>query len=506
MSPKSRWLEGLKAYTSPAALALLLLGFASGLPVTLVISTLSYWLNEAGVAKETIGYASLIALAYSFKWVWAPFLDQVKLPLLHKLGRRRSWLVFSQVLIALGLAIMAFCNPQTSLATLIAVGVLVAFASATQDVAIDAYRLEIAQDTHQATLAASYMAGYRIAELLATAGVLYLVSWLGSSGLNYIHSAWASSYLLFGILMVPGILTTLWIKEPLNIAMSKVLPYSFWQQAASALTLVALLISVPAMFTQFFYTDFARVFVGNDSLLDLLIDDRAFLRALLYTIITAFCVTNILRGTLKPVLLPLEDFITRFRWQALILLGIVATYRMADVMVAVMSNVFFSDMGFTSTQIANVTKVFGLFLTLFGAGAGGLLIVRFGILPILFIGGVLTAVTNLLFVLLAQMGANMTMLVIAVSGDNFTRGLAAASLVAFLSSLSNLKFSAVQYALLSSLMALLPRLVGGSWGKIVAVVGYETYFVIAALLGIPTLIFIAWQWSIEQSKKKYIEK
>lgn len=501
MSHKVSWLEGLKAYTSPAALALLLLGFASGLPITLVTSTLSYWLNEAGVAKETIGYASFIALAYSFKWVWAPFLDQVKLPLLGKLGRRRSWLIFSQILIAIGLAVMAFSNPQTNLAVLIAIGVLVAFASATQDVAIDAYRLEVAQDTHQATLAASYMAGYRIAELLATAGVLYLVSWLGSSGLNYIHSAWASSYLLFGILMVPGILTSLWIKEPLNIEISKVFPYSFRQQLASALTFIALLVAVPAMFTQLWYTDFARVFFNGDSILDLLIEDRAFLRAILYTVITVLCISSITRGNLKPVLTPLQDFIVRYRWQALILLGIVSTYRTADMMVAVMSNVFFADMGFNSTQIANVTKVFGLIMTLLGAGLGGLLTVRFGILPILFAGGLLTAVTNLLFVALAQLGANMPMLIVAVSGDNFTRGLASAALVAFLSSLSNLKFSAAQYALLSSLMAFLPRLLGGSWGKVVSEVGYEGYFIVATLLGIPALLFIVWQWRIEKNKK-----
>ena len=179
--PRKSWRDALAAYSSPATLVLLLLGFAAGLPYMLVFSTLSVWLREAGVARETIGFASLIGLAYAFKWVWSPLLDQWRLPLLGKLGRRRSWLVLAQVLIAIGLAGMALCDPQTHLTWLISLAVLVAFASATQDIAIDAYRLEIAEDTRQAALAASYMAGYRIAALLATAGALYFAEGFGST-------------------------------------------------------------------------------------------------------------------------------------------------------------------------------------------------------------------------------------------------------------------------------------------------------------------------------------
>ena len=159
--PRKTWREALAAYSSPSTLVLLLLGFAAGLPYMLVFSTLSVWLREAGVARETIGYASLIGLAYAFKWVWSPLLDQWRLPLLGKLGRRRSWLVLSQTLVILGLIGMGFCDPQKHLSWLIAIAVIVSFASATQDIAIDAYRLEIADDSRQAALAASYMSGYR---------------------------------------------------------------------------------------------------------------------------------------------------------------------------------------------------------------------------------------------------------------------------------------------------------------------------------------------------------
>jgi PAT family beta-lactamase induction signal transducer AmpG len=498
--PRKSWREALAAYSSPSTLVLLLLGFAAGLPYMLVFSTLSVWLREAGVARETIGFASLIGLAYAFKWVWSPLLDQWRLPLLGRMGRRRSWLVLSQLLIAIGLAGMALCDPQTHLTWLIALAVLVAFASATQDIAVDAYRLEIVDDTRQAALAASYMAGYRVAALLATAGALYFAEGFGSTVLVYQHAAWAGTYLLFALLMLPGLLTSLWMREPdvplrTQLAAAR---YGFSHQIASVLVLIVLLVSVPAMFTQLYNTDFASVINGQASLLDLLLEDRAFLRALLYTILTSLCLSTMGRRGLAPVLTPVNDFILRYRWQALVLLGLIATYRMSDTVMGVMANVFYIDQGFTKDQIASVSKLFGLVMTLLGAGIGGLLIVRFGILPILFIGGAASAATNLLFLMLADMGPHLQMLIVTISADNFSAGLATAAFVAYLSSLTNLKFSATQYALLSSIMLLLPRLIGGYSGVMVEKLGYAQFFLATALLGVPTLVLIVIQWRRER--------
>jgi PAT family beta-lactamase induction signal transducer AmpG len=500
--PQHSWRTALQTYSDPAVLALLLLGFAAGLPYMLVFSTLSVWLREAGVARETIGYASLIGLAYAFKWVWSPLLDQWRLPLLGRLGRRRSWLVFSQVLVAIGLAGMALSNPQSHLAVLIALAVLVAFASATQDIAVDAYRLEILDNTRQAALAASYMAGYRIAALLATAGALYFAEWFGSTGVQYRHAAWASTYLLFALLMLPGLLTTLWMKEPKLVtqAIDAVSRYKLSHQLISVLVLMILLVSVPAMMTQFYQTDFQSLVSGRAGLDDLFYSDRAFLRALLYTILTIFCLSSIGRKGLAPVLTPVSDFVVRYRWQALLLLGLVATYRMSDTVMGVMANVFYIDQGFSKDQIAGVSKVFGLIMTLLGAGIGGLLIVRFGIMPILLIGGIASAATNLMFVILAGMGADLNMLIVTISCDNFSAGLATAAFVAYLSSLTNLQFSATQYALLSSIMLLLPRLIGGYSGVLVDKYGYEQFFLISAALGVPTVILIVWQWRNDRRK------
>src|SRR5690606_1309408 len=237
---KRTWRDALAAYASPATLALLLLGFAAGLPYMLVFATLSVWLREAGVSLQAIGFASLIGLAYAFKWVWAPMLDQWRLPLLGRLGRRRSWLILSQCLVAMGLIGMALCDPQQHLSWLIGVAVVVAFASATQDIAVDAYRLEIVDNSRQAALAASYMAGYRVAALLATAGALYFAGWFGTPGSGYQHGAWASTYLLFAMLMLPGVITTLWMREPpvpLQTQMAAA-RYGLYHQLASGLVLI----------------------------------------------------------------------------------------------------------------------------------------------------------------------------------------------------------------------------------------------------------------------------
>lgn len=501
-SSTSGWREALAAYATPSALVLLLLGFAAGLPYMLVFSTLSVWLREAGVARETIGFASLIGLAYAFKWIWSPLLDQWRLPVLGRLGRRRSWLVLSQVLIACGLAGMAFSNPQTHLTILIALAVLVAFASATQDIAIDAYRLEIAENQQQAALAASYMTGYRVAALLATAGALYFAGWFGSSGLQYRHAAWASTYLLFALLMLPGLLTTLWMREPEAQVISDEprVQHALFHQLSSVFVLILLLVSVPAMFTQYYQTNFQPLLAGRQTLADLFMTDRAFLRALMYSIITLVCLSPLGRRGLTPVLTPVNDFIARYRWHALLLLGLVATYRMSDTVMGVMANVFYIDQGFTKDQIASASKLFGLVMTLLGAGAGGVLIVRFGIMPILLLGGVASAATNLMFAMLTGMGADMQMLVVTISCDNFSAGLATAAFVAFLSSLTNLKFSASQYALLSSIMLLLPRLIGGYSGVMVDKLGYESFFHLTALMGVPTLLLIIWQWYLDRGR------
>ncbi|KAF1056430.1 MAG: Protein AmpG [Pseudomonas delhiensis] len=569
------WREALIAYKSPASLALLLLGFAAGLPYMLVLSTLSVWLREAGVSRETIGFTTWIGLVYAFKWVWSPMLDQWRLPFIGKLGRRRSWLVFAQVLIASGLLGMALCNPQQHLNALITLALIVAFASATQDIAIDAYRLEIAENSRQAALAACYMTGYRVAILTATAGVLFFAEWAGSSVRHYSQGAWGLTYALCSLMILPGLITTLLMREPaVNVRpQAGSSAFAFNHQLLSVLTLLVLLISVPAMLTALTNSawpraalyaifiglclsppgrrqihpvrelltkvrrplllavhgrgvpqfDFVHQAVSVIVLIILLVAGTALYNtasaskwwlASLYLLIALSCISAPGRLLMAPVLTPLTEFIRRYRWQALLVLGLISTYRMSDTVMGSMAPVFYIDMGFSKDVIASVSKLFGVIMTLIGAAAGGVLIARFNILPILLIGGAASAGTNLLFAMLAHMGPitdpalaregiftllstlepHITLFTLTIMLDNFSGGLATSAFVAYLSSLTNLRFSATQYAMLSSTMLLLPRFVGGYSGAMVEHMGYEHFFFFTAVLGIPTLLLIGWLW------------
>jgi PAT family beta-lactamase induction signal transducer AmpG len=272
-------------------------------------------------------------------------------------------------------------------------------------------------------------------------------------------------------------------RQLLVAARGKVIPnFDFVHQAVSIIVLIVILVTIAAAVKAF--------------------SSGAWPRGTLFLLITLACFSAAGRLLMAPVLTPISEFVQRYRWQALLLLGLIATYRMSDTVMGVMANVFYIDQGFSKEEIASVSKLFGLVMTLLGAGAGGLLIVRFGILPILFIGGISSAATNLMFVALSDMGAHLNMLILTISCDNFSAGLATSAFVAYLSSLTNLKFSATQYALLSSIMLLLPRLIGGYSGVMVESVGYHNFFMLTALLGIPTLVLIAIQWGRDRQQPK----
>lgn len=436
------WWDSISIYFHRRPLTLLFLGFSSGLPLLLVFGTLSFWLREAGVDRSTIGYISWVALAYAFKWAWAPLVDALRVPLLsHLLGRRRAWLLLAQLGVAAGLVGMALTDPAQHLERLVWLALWVAFASATQDVVIDAYRIESGGPRLQAAMAATYMMGYRVAMIAAGAGVLWLAAWVDPAEASYEQAPWRVAYLAMAALMGVGVLTTLFSHEP----------------------------SPPAS-------------TGSDP-----VSER---------------VAQWLRGNLPSALIrpagwlwrvvinPFVDFFRRYRWLALLVLALIATYRISDVVLGVIANVFYVDMGFTKTQVANVTKVFGLIMTLLGAAAGGMLVNRLGVMRILFAGALLSAATNLLFAALAKTGASVPMLIGVVAMDNLSAGLATAAFVAYLSALTSVQYSATQYALFSSVMVLVPKGLGGLSGEIVDSIGYEQFFTLTALMGLPVLVLV----------------
>jgi len=439
-SPAASWLDSLKVYAHPRVIGMLFLGFSAGLPLILVLGTLSYWLREAGIDRSTIGYFSWIGLAYGFKWVWSPLVDRLPLPgLTRLLGRRRSWLLLSQLAIASALFGMANTDPAQALERMVWCALAVAFASATQDIALDAYRIEAVEQRLQGAMAATYQGGYRIAMIAASAGVLWLAASVDATDTAYEHAPWRFAYLIMAASMGVGILTTLLIREPDA-------PVSADTMQREART---------------------REWLAHEGLHGPLLAAAAWIHG--------------------AVVSPFVDFIRRYRWHAVLLLALIGTYRISDVVMGIMANAFYVDMGYTKDEVANVAKVYGVGMTIVGAVIGGVLTARIGVMKTLFLGAALSSATNLLFVWLAGRGHDVNGLIFAISADNLSAGIASSAFVAYLSGLTNVAYSATQYALFSSLMLLLPKFIAGFSGVYVDAHGYEAFFTATALLGVPVL-------------------
>ncbi|WP_410174051.1 AmpG family muropeptide MFS transporter [Marinobacter orientalis] len=428
--------ESVYTYTRWQVIALLFLGFSAGLPFLLVFSTLNARLADVGVETATIGFFSWLGITYSIKVFWAPVVDRVKLPILDRLlGKRRSWILLAQAGIATGLYLMAHVDATAAPEMMAICGLLVAFSSATQDVAIDAYRIEIAEERLQAALAATYIFGYRLALLVAGAGALYLAEFW----------SWQVSYEVMALLVGVGMATVLIVREPTvnHFAAAQDIAEKIQHEAGKRTHLNPRL----ARFIGWFYAAVAGPFL---------------------------------------------DFFRRYKELAILILVMVAVYRISDIAMGVMANPFYLDfMGFSKTQVADVTKIFGFFMTIAGSLVGGVLVVRYGVRKILLTGAIMTAATNLLFVVLAQYPPNIATLALVVSADNLSGGIANVALIAWLSSMTSAAFTATQYALFSSLMTLPGKFIGGFSGIVVAGFGYGEFFLVAGLMGIPAIL-LAW--------------
>lgn len=488
----------LRVYLHPRAITMLFLGFSSGLPLLLIFSSLSLWLREAEVSRSTVTYFSWAALAYSFKFIWAPVVDKLPLPWLsRRLGRRRAWLLLSQVIVVFAIAGMAFADPSASLVGMTLAAVLLGFSGATQDIVVDAYRIESTDQSLQAYLAATYIAGYRIGMLAAGAGALKLSAWFSEGG-GYSYDAWRNAYLCMALLMGVGIATTLSIREPIRQAK----PSRYLADLRDYLGFLALFLLVVGVFVAAFWGSgvllrmaFPVSVIEEVSILGGFLAGTAQLGA---GILSAWGMAWIAMGrgiaqremVKETYLEPIVDFFQRYGRAALLILALIGLYRVSDILLGVIANVFYADVGFDKDQIADITKTFGLFMTILGGFLGGILAHRYGVMPILFLGALLACATNLLFVLLAQTGPDIATLIVVIAADNLSGGLASAAFVAYLSGLTRISFTASQYAIFTSLMTLVPKFLGGYSGGIVDSIGYSAFFTGTALLGIPVLALI----------------
>ena len=421
---QNSWRDDFAVYAEAPALRMLLLGFSAGLPLLLVFGTLSFWLREAGINRTTIGYLSWVGLAYAFKWVWAPLVDRMPIPILTRLlGRRRSWLLASQMVIIGALISIGLTDPRLALTPVIWCALAIAFGSATQDIALDAYRIESADTDRQAALAAAYQTGYRIAMIWAGAGALWIAARAEVTGVvGYQQGAWQTAYWVMAASMLLGVATVLLSPEPAVRLLPPARNAAEWLKSA--------------------------------------------------------------------LVEPFADFLRRYGKQALLILALIAIYRISDVVMGIMANPFYVDMGYTKDEVAAVTKIYGVIMTLVGAFVGGVLAMRYGVMRVLMLGAVLSAASNLLFAWLSTRGHDVWGLTWVISADNLSSGIASAAFIAYLSSLTNINYSATQYALFSSMMLLLPKFLAGYSGAYVDAFGYGYFFTATALLGLPVLALV----------------
>ena len=480
---KNNFLKNLINFRS---LRMLLLGFSSGLPILLVFSTLSIWLIKAGVNRSTVTMFSWVGLAYSFKFIWTPIIDNLRLPI-KNFGHRKSWLFFSQTIVIFGLIFISFTDPSKTLLYTAAGAVIIAFASATQDVIIDAYRIESAPQKFQGILSSMYIAGYRIAMLVAGAGSLLLAAYFGVEVYNV--NVWRSVYLSMASLMTIGILTTIFLPEPKIIRNNSLI--SLKDQFRFLISFIIFI-----FIFIFFYSNLENPFTNGENLSKFLF---ALLRIVLCFSISIFAIYLLAKTQFIPkksaynaFSKPFLDFVNRYGKAAIVILLLIGLYRIADVVMGVMANIFYLEKGFNIKEIATYSKFFGVFATIAGGIIGGYSSFKFGTIKCLFFGALIAAASNLLFAWLAITEPSVNFLIIVITADNIASGFAGAAFVVYLSALTSIRFTATQYALFSSLMLLFPKVLAGYSGTIVDQIGYANFYIFTAIIGIPVLFLIFW--------------
>lgn len=498
---KHSWRESLLTYRKPAVLRMLFLGFSAGLPYLLIFGTLSIWLTQAGVNREIVTQFSWAALGYSFKFVWAPIVDKLPLPVLHnRLGRRRSWLLFAQLCIITAIIWMAMTNPVHNVAMMAYAAVMLGFSAATQDIAIDAYRIESQSEEYQAAMSATYIAGYRIGMIVSGFLALKMIGWFGT-GTAYDYHVWQKIFLVMAGFMLVGVSTTLVMPEPVINRQRD----TYLHTLSDYLRFLLLFVIATSMFVYAFARlnpapTIEHLFLVYLGFQGPFAEFLAQVARLILSLGVAFVITRLcifirlvnMTMVRQTYIEPLADFFRRYKKLAIYILLLIGFYRISDIVLGVIANVFYLNIGFTADNIADYAKLYGLIMTIFGGFVGGVLSVRFGVMRILLLGAILSAATNILFIDLANAGNNLSLLKLVISADNLSAGIAGAAFIAYLSSLTNISFTATQYAIFSSLMTLLPKVIGGYSGAIVNATNYQTFFLFTALMGIPVVLLIVY--------------
>ncbi|HVM86293.1 MAG TPA: MFS transporter [Candidatus Binatia bacterium] len=481
---RKSWGEAISAYFERRLIAILFMGFSSGLPLALTSGTLQIRQTEDKVDLTVIGFFVLAGVSYGLKFLWAPMIDRSPPPgPLAKLGHRRGWAILFQVLLMISIAVLGSIEPAQSPTLTAACAVLVAFLSASQDIVIDAYRIELLDEPQQAAGSAMTQYGYRVGMLASGAGALFIAEYV----------SWFAAYLVMAGLMTLGIVTILLTREP---PIRRVIRGSS-DDAGMALRIGAICAAAVAAILVFL-----AVYNGILAVLP----KPAWIANIVATLVAAGTPVALFFMLPKPgpdgwyadlhawlddaVVEPFADMAKRPGWVAILLF--IVLFNLGDAIASAFANAFYIEIGFTKPQIAEISKVFGLGATLVGVFLGGLINMRVGIGRALLIAGVLKMLGILMFAAQASQGANEHLLMATIGIDNLVIGLGSAAFVAYLSDLCNVAFTATQYALFSSLAAAGRVVLSSPFAAVAKEIGWANYFIMASAMALPGVILLIW--------------
>ena len=462
-------------FASRKMAAMLALGFSAGLPIMLVYTTLSAWLTEAGVSRSTIGFFIWASFAYSLKFLWAPLVDRIRIPILaDKISNRLAWTFIAILGVTGALIAMGFQDPAENLRNVAICAVMIGFFSATLDICVDAWRIDASEDKEQAMMAAVYQLGYRFGMIIAISGVLWVAE----------LSSWPIAYWTVAAIALLGASTPFWASRPVE-SKSKPVSEIKWSRFLFIIPIIALVLGF-------------KKYGGVSDLFYIIL----FILSLPY--LFALGLLTLGRETLKgqaiydvPIVGDFADIVRRFGWLSFLLLLIVMTYRFSDYTMGVMAMPLYIDLGYSKGTIGLVKGAFGITMLLVGSFAGGWSALKFGLPKTLIVGAILTVVTNLAFAWLAQVEAPLAQyLFVTIGADNLAAGFAGTAIIAFMSLLVNKEFTATQYALFSSIVAFSGKSIAGFSGVLADMIDYQNFFVVTALFGIPPLLAVIVSWKI----------
>lgn len=453
-------------------LSILFLGFSAGIPLAITGSSLSMWISRLGVDIKTIGLFALVTIPFSFKYLWSPIFDNVSIPFLSKiLGFRKSWLILMQICLIIAIIALGQTSPLENITLTAITALLVSFFAATQDILIDALRIEILEKEEQALGASLYVYGYRIAMLVSGSGSLLLSEYI----------SWNLVFAVMSIGIMVGIITTLFLKEPSSSQkhLENLPKFSFLVEQTTKF------IKSKECFSVIFYFAFLYIFLNFITDKFLLTTGTKTFIGFFITIIAIHFSKNKFKHVIPDSIL---DFCNRPQWLHILLF--VVFYKFSDTLLDSLKSKFYVDTGFSNTEIAYIAKGLGFFMTMLGLFAGGLIYYRLKTFKSLLLAGILQIISNLLFILIAESQHNLIALSIAIAVENFTGSLNTVVVVAYLSSLCNPNYTATQYALLSSLSNVGRTIMSAPAGYIVDAYGWVNFIWITSLVGIPAIILL----------------